>query len=138
MSVAPTFLCVSISFFFSPGSEDFRALPTMQYSHPDLKPGTFSQKKKKKVKTKLRDFKFFFKYSSNFRCQSDTLFCFEVLFSNVCVNLLYIVGRYMHLLHMKPQGGCHQFSVNEIVQHFPLHKSVLVYTTLSDWLKMLC
>lgn len=41
-------------------------------------------------------------------------------------NLFYIVCRCIYVLHVKPQGGYYRFSINEIVQHFPVHKSVLV------------
>jgi len=32
----------------------------------------------------------------------------------------------MHVLHEKPQGVYHQLSITEIVQHFPVQKSVSV------------
>lgn len=40
--------------------------------------------------------------------------------------LFYIVCRCIYVLHVKPQGGYYEFSINEIVQHFPVPKSVLV------------
>lgn len=96
----------------------------MQYSHPGFKTCTFSITKKR---SKRKDFLFF----PGIPQAVDATQTLRVYFALrcyllMCVNLFYVVRRYIHVLHVKTQGGYHQFSINEIVQHFLVHKSILV------------